>query len=200
MHRICEGFTIGSSCHLICAIDKSQLAMFTYYSLFAAQIICRRLSCFRMRYQSVAQYSISIPGSITSLSYGYVVYIPDFDDATSSGYRNNHGCEHHAPIILLRSTGSLDRETQVARVLRSGARNDQRRKLFAYERNCKAVVVVQSLSLVSCRVLFYVPSPNRDPPRHHHSRSLCYDIAIRIRRTSSFLLFPRHLRFDKCSI
>lgn len=95
MHRVCGGFTIGSSCRLICAIDKSQLAMFTYYSLFAAQIICRRLSCFRMRYQSVVQYSISIPGSITSLSYGYVMYVLDFDDATSSGYRNNHGCEHH---------------------------------------------------------------------------------------------------------
>lgn len=89
MHRVYvyEGFTERTdrtSCHLICTIDKSQLESLTYYSLFA-----------RTNYLPASQllpHATSISYSIfnqhsrldyISLSYSYVVYVTDFDDATA---------------------------------------------------------------------------------------------------------------------
>lgn len=117
--------TEWTRCHLIYT-DKLQLASFTYYSLFAARIICRRLSCFCMRYQSVTQYSISIPCSTLhvpqlQLPISYMLPIlttPWHLDSVTINEGECHICSYNFVAIDLiarsENTGGM------ARVLRSG--------------------------------------------------------------------------------
>lgn len=183
------------SCRLICTTDKSQLASITYYSLFAARIICRRLSCFCMQwYQSVTQYSISIPGPVTYLSVTVTSHMLPIL-TTTPRYPDSviivcHVCFDHHNFVAVDWIASP----------RSGNTGGTARVLWSeqetigdgnYSRTSRTRKLPSSFS----QVLFYVPSPNRDPPAIITAVmlryvSLCYDTAIRIRRTSSFLLFP----------
>lgn len=123
-----------------------------------------------MRYQSVTQYSISIPGPVTYLSVTVTSYMLPILTTPVSGYRNNHEREHHVRfnchnfvavdwIAFPRSRG-----TQVAR--REFYGSEQETITDGNYSRTSGVLKLSSTFEVAlpCQALFYVLSPNQDPP------------------------------------